>query len=426
MQLRYALDERPPLAALLLYGLQWLAIIVPSLVIIGKVVATLHSGDPAGQTLYLQRLAFATAITLLVQLFWGHRLPLIAGPATVLLIGILASRAFSPAAIYTAIAAGGLLLALLSLSGLFGYLQRLFTPRVVAVVLLLIAFALMPTIRNLVASPSPGVKAPANLGFALVLILVLFLAQTRLPARARSTLIVWGMLLGSGAYYLYFTVPSPLQAPLGAAPLAGFFTGAYPGFSLQPGVLIAFLFCYLALSINDLGSIQALVPLLDPADMPGRITRGMTVTGLANLLAGLLGVIGPVDYSLSPGVIAATGCAARLTLVPTALALLLLSFSPMALGLLGAVPPAVIGAVLFFILSSQVAAGLLTACGGKEAFRFEHGLIIGLPLLLGTLVAFLPPPVVAAWPLGLRPILGNGFVVGVLSALLLEHALIRL
>ena len=45
-----------------------------------------------------------TGISLLAQLFWGHRLPLLIGPATILLVGIAAGGAGSYGAIYTAIA----------------------------------------------------------------------------------------------------------------------------------------------------------------------------------------------------------------------------------------------------------------------------------------------------------------------------------
>jgi uracil permease len=47
---------------------------------------------------------------------------------------------------------GGATLAVMSFSGIFGYVQRLFTPRVVAVVLILIAFTLLPTIIDLAST----------------------------------------------------------------------------------------------------------------------------------------------------------------------------------------------------------------------------------------------------------------------------------
>jgi xanthine/uracil permease len=79
-------------------------------------------------------------------------MPLIVGPSTVLIIGILASSGQSNDTIHTAIVGGGLLLAVISVTGLLRHLKRIFTPCVVAVVLLLVAFTLTPTILNLIVS----------------------------------------------------------------------------------------------------------------------------------------------------------------------------------------------------------------------------------------------------------------------------------
>jgi len=423
MEFSYHLDERPPLGDLLLFGLQWLAIALPSIVIIGRVVAGLHTAGPATEILYLQKLSLVTGLTMAVQILIGHRLPLVAGPAAVLLIGVVASRSYPVGVIYGSILCGGLLLFLLAASGLFRTVVKLFTPRIVAAVLLLIAFTLLPTIRNLLTAPGNGATSLAGLGFAAALILVLFAVQRQLTGIWKATLIVWGVVAGTLAWLFFYPAPLPLaDLPAASFPLRHWAIGE---FAIDPGVLLAFLFCYLALAVNDLGSIQAMAGLLKPSDMPGRISRGVSVTGLGNVLAGALGVLGPVDFSLSPGVIAASGCASRYVLLPAAAVLMLLAFTPRALAVLGAVPPVVVGAILLFILCSQVGAGLTALLAGEEPFRFEHGLILGLPLLLGTLVAFLPPAVTASFPAVLRPVLGNGFVVGTLTALLLEHGLLR-
>jgi xanthine/uracil permease len=181
----------------------------------------------------------------------------------------------------------------------------------------------------------------------------------------------------------------------------------------------------MALSVNDLGSIQSMNELLKPPDMSRRVTRGMIVTGLANMVSGFLGVIGPVNYSLSPGVISSTGCASRFVLLPAAFLLLLLSFSPAVIGFIGNVPPVVIGSVLIYIMCAQIAAGLMVVFESGKAFQFNSGLIIALPLLLGTIIAFLPVEIMNTFPTVLRPILGNGFVVGVFTALVLEHVIFR-
>jgi len=111
--------------------------------------------------------------------------------------------------------------------------------------------------------------------------------------------------------------------------------------------------------------------------------------------------------------------------LPAALGLVVLAFSPAALAWIGAVPQPVVGAVLLYILCAQVAAGLLILFEADAGFEFRHGLVVGLSVLLGTVIAFLPPEVIAGFPVVLKPVLGNGFVVGTAAALFLEHGIYR-
>jgi xanthine/uracil permease len=195
--------------------------------------------------------------------------------------------------------------------------------------------------------------------------------------------------------------------------------------NIETGVMISFIFCFMALFINDIGSIESMNALLKPEDRGGRVKRGILISGLSNVASGLLGVIGPVNYSLSPGVITATGCASRITMFPAALLLLILSFSPDALGIISNIPAVVIGGILIYILSMQISAGLVMTFESPDGFTVTDGLIIGLPLLLSTIIAFLPAAVLETFPALLRPIIGNGFVVGVVAALIMEHGLYR-
>jgi len=414
MKLRYGLDARPPAGETLLHAMQWLAITLPFVVIAGTVVAGHHFADPARQALYLQKATFVTGVMLLGQALVGHRLTLVAGPASVLLVGILGSRV-TPDAIYTASAICGLLLAIFSAAGFFGALRRLFTPRVTATVVLLIAFTMTPTIVRLLTTGSGGTTT-GRLIFVSVYILALFLAHRFLPAVGRAFLIVVGMVVGAAVFSFIFDVTVSVNKQ---AAMASFFTGIEaPVFDI--GAILSFLFCFLALSLNEIGAIQAIALILRPEGMDGRIRRGMTVTGIVNALAGLLGVIGPVDMSLSPGIIAASGCGSRFPLIPASVVLLLMSFSPAVLGVASAIPPTVVGCILIYTLSGQVAAGLSAAFVGGT-FTFEDGLVIGLPLLAGTVVAHLPQAVVAEFPAFLRSVVGNGFVVGVVAVLLLDR-----
>lgn len=423
IKLKYSLDEKPPLIDTLLYGLQWFTISLPTVIIIGKVVSGLHFSDPVAQVNYMQKLFFVVAISLLAQLFLGHKLPLIVGPATVLLVGIVASQNSTMEGIYSAVMVGGAILALLSISGLFAQLEKLFTPRVVATILILIALTLTPTILNLILTvPEAGLEF-FHFSFALIFILGMLLVNKFLKGIWKSTLIAWALIAGS-LFYLAFVPQYEWLGNFECSAFSNFLKETKFSFSLDIGVLISFLICFLALSINDLGSIQSVGKLINPPNMSKRITAGIAVTGLSNMMAGFFNVIGTVNFSLSTGIIAANGIASRFTLVPAGIGLLLISFLPKVVAFIGNIPALIIGIVLLYIMCSQIAAGLIVAFG-NQSFNFEDGLILGLPLMLGIIVSFLPKEAISTFPPLLVPIIGNGFVVGTLAVLLMEHVVYR-
>jgi xanthine/uracil permease len=425
MQFKYGLNERPPFSETLLYGLQWFAVTLPIIVVIGKITGEFHFSAAGDQMVYLQKLMFVMAVALLAQLVSGHRMPLIAGPSSILLIGILSSAGHPAGTIYSSILLGGVILTVISMTGLLGYLRKLFRPRVVAVVLILIAFTLAPTLVHLITAGAEKASPLAALLFALVFSCSMLAAHRFLSGVWKSTVIIWAMVAGSLCWFTAFPESFSLNPNFSPPLVSGFFRHLTFTLSFDAGVLISFLVCFLALFVNDFGSIQSMNELLQPADADGRINRGILITGLSNVLSGFFGVIGPVNFSLSPGVIAATGCASWIAMMPTAVFLLLLSFSPAAIGFISAVPSVVVGTILIYILASQIAAGLMMISESLREFRYTDGLVIGLPLMLATITAFLPAAFLAGLPSVLRPILGNGFVVGITAVLLMEHGIFR-
>ena len=92
---------------------------------------------------------------------------------------------------------------------------------------------------------------------------------------------------------------------------------------------------------------------------------------------------------------------------------------------MGAIPASVIGAVLAYILSSQIAAGLGVLMQQQIPLDFEGGLVVGIPVLVSILIAFLPGAILGDVPPFLKPLLGNGFAAGLLVCLVLEHVVFR-
>ena len=363
--MKYELNDNPGILPMLMYGLQWWIVSLPCVVIMGIIVSQLHYTDVSEQTFYLQKLFGVIGIAMIVQVLWGHRLPLIIGPASVLLIGILSTVSSGISAVYTGIMVGGLILTILAYSGLLGRLQFVFTPRIVTVILILIAFTLTSVILKLVLGDA--VRALFNMFFTLVMVLALVIGNKLLRGIWKSTTVLWGIVGGVLVYYGVFGLPmlpsTGVEIILEQATVLNF------PLNFEAGTILAFLFCYIALIVNELGSIQAVGHMLQADHMDRRTTRGVGIVGVVNMLSGLFGVIGPVDYSMSPGVISATGCASRYTLLPAGVGLILCAFFPSVVGMLVTIPGVVMGAILLYLMADAIGCWF-TDVGKREG---DHG-----------------------------------------------------
>ena len=388
-------------------------------------LSEIHFDDAPSQIFYMQKLFVLGGIFLIVQVLWGHRLPLLIGPASVLLIGIVSSLSFSYSVIYTSVAIGGALLLILSVSGLLAKINFLFTPRIIVVILLLIGFTLAPVIINLLFENSVGFEN-FHFWFAISLVLLMLVMNKWFVGIWKSIVVLSGLIIGT---LVYLQFGKPLE-PFTTTALSDILLSNKTSFFIFPfefdlGVIIAFVFCYLALLINELGSIQSMGSILDVKDMNKRIQRGVAVTGVSNIFAGISGVIGLVDFSFSPGIISATKCASRFVLIPAGIGLIVISLFPGLVSILNQTPSLVIGAIMFYLMVSQLASGFQLMQKQKAVVDFETAIVIGFPIMLAVLISFLPKAIVESMPLIVRPILSNGFVMGVIMVIICEHFIFK-
>ena len=413
MRFRLGIDDKPSVGALLLYGLQWLMICIP-------VVLTSTFIAPEGQMVFFTQKLFAVCgAAIIVQVLWGHRLPLVAGPAAVLLMGVIAakSQGHDASTIYPSMIMGGALVSLLAAVGVMKHIQKIFTPRIVAAIVVLISFTLAKPIVGLIFAD----KAHAGLALVSTIVGLALMAWANKVLRGiwKSMVVILAMVLGSIFFYSMTEFPKAFVSDSVAPQFI------LSEIKLDAGVILAFLFCYIALIINQIGSVQSLGEMVEAPNMAKRQKRGLLITGLFNMLSGATGVLGVVDYSLSPGVVASTSCASRYTILPAAVAMILLSLFPKAVAVLLTIPQPIMGIVLLFLMATQVAAGFEIIHSSKAVHSFRDGLVLGIPIMLTIILSFAPTEAMAAVPSWLRPIVGNGFVMGIIVVLLLEHLVLR-
>lgn len=419
MDLKYGLDSRPSIGQLLLYSMQWFVLAV-AVVVTSLFIAV---GSPAERVLYAQKVFALVGAASIIQALWGHRMPIVVGPAAVLLVGIITSLASQGAEvninkIYTAIMVGGVAVTAIAAARVLSHLQRIFTPRIVIVILLLIAVTLAPTIKNLIFPEAEVARHSFGLWLTIAGIPTMAYVSYRLRGVLKSLLIPISLLIGCLIYYAVYGGFGEVMARYTES------DGALliPRLEFDGSLIIAFLLCYVALLINDVGSIQALGGMLSLPDTDRRCSRGVAITGIMNIVAGGMGVIGPVNYSMSPGVIASSSCASRYAIIPAGLGLIVCAFIPSLIAVLSAIPNTVIGVILLYLMGTQLAAAFNMLVSSKSVLSFDDALIVGLPVMVAMLFGSIPMDVI---PAIVRPILGNGFVMGVVAVMLFEHLLLR-
>lgn len=417
--MKYNVDDKLKPKELTLYGLQWFSVVLPSLIILTSIASLFHANDISAQLFYSQKIFFLAGVALVVQVRWGHRLPVLSGPASVLLIGLLNSHNTSTNAIYTAIAIGGALTVLLSYGRFFGYLQKIFTTRVIIVILILVAVTLLPMIIRL--SSGSDENTYKNIAFSVCLAIVLAYTNHLLRGIYKSIVVLAGLIAGTLAYFLINGFPILYKPEF--VQLTEIKDNLFISPEFDFAAILAFLFCFLALTVNEIGAVQATGRLISADRLEIRSKKGLRFTGLFNIFSGAFGVLGMVDFSMSPGIISATRCASRYPVFVTGILLILCALIPHTLWLFTFIPEVVMGSMMLYIMSAQLSSGLQLMSLENAVVSFENAMTISIPIMIGLFISFAPESYVQTIPTILQPLLGNGFVLGTIAVLFLEHTL---
>jgi len=419
----YGLDEHPPLSLALVYGLQWAFLIFPAVAIAVRLCGQSLGLDAREEVRFLQLVLVASGWFTAVQTLWGHRYPLLEGPASALLLTFTLVAPYGLRAVQGGLVFGSVLLMAAVLSGRLDRLLNLFTSNVVGVILMLIALGLLPFLLNFMTGKEGEASSGDLLTFLISLGLVFLMATLshRLKGFYQTVALLLGMMAGTAVF--------ALLGRLNWGPLwsAAWISTPSPWIPSLPGArgsaCIAFAAAYLAVMVNSLGSIQGIANITDRERLPRSIRRGLLVNGLSGIFCGLTGVVGTVSYSTSPGIVLANRVASRYVITYCGLTLLAAAFVPKLAALLAMIPPPVVGSTLCVAMGAQIGVGINIVAGRPLASRDYF--VVGLPVLLGTMSGFLPGELLEPLPGSLRIFLGNGLITGIFLVLLLEHVLLR-
>ena len=421
----YQLDDKPPFFKNLIYGIQWTVVFIPIIIINASIASKAIGLDELSQVYFFQRFLLVAGVATFLQTLVGHQYPIPEGPATALLLSFVTLAPFGLQAIEGGMIVGGFSLFLLGLFKWVKWITPFFTDRVVGVILMLIAFTLLPFLTHLTAGIQPSHPSgdPTVFMISLSLIFLICLFSQWLPGYLKTISMFLGVLIG---FFFFLFLGKINFAPLEKSPWVlsptDFIVGT-PRFALP--CIITFLFAYLAVIVNSIGSIYGISEIVGKDQIEKRVDRGIAFTGIGGMLAGLTGSIGTVSYSIGPGVVLVSRVGTRFALTLCGAILMFLSFVPKLGALFAIIPSAVIGAALCVAMGSQVGAGIAVISKRGEPMKTRDYLIVGVPILLGTITSFLPKGIYATLPNFLSAILANGIVFGIIMVLIMEHLLLR-
>ncbi len=419
----YGIDDRPPLKHALLYGLQWAVIIFPALIVVSHLSGRALQLEGVQEIRYFQLVLLTSGLMTLLQCLAGHRYPLLDGPSTALLLTFVTLAPQGVSSIQGGTIVGGALLVGLVLWGKLHKVIRVATPNVVGVILMLIAFTLLPYLIRSMTGVSVEEPAGETVVFLVSLFLVLLSAALShwLSGFARTVSLLLGILLGVVLVGAMGRIEWSKVAAAGWLSPPALWAPMSP--TLDWTAVAAFSVAYIAVIVNSLGSLHGIARITEPARLPESISRGVLLNGLGGIGCGLLGLVGLVSYSMSPGVILANRVASRYAVAWCGGILMTAAFVPKLAAVLALVPPPVVGAALCSAMGAQVGAGLAVVSSGMPSIRDYF--VVGLPLLIGTLVGFLPDAFMGGVAPSLRVFLGNGLIVGIFLVLVLEHLILK-
>lgn len=432
VKMMYRLEERPPWNQAMVYALQWLAFNLANSAVVPLVVGTALGLDQTGIATLAQRTLFFSALASLLQVLFGHRLPIPEGPSGMWWGIFITLAAMAPGLgkpldvlrtdLEFGVLVAGVVLVGVGSSRLIGKALRLFTPAVTGSVLVLLGLQLSGTfVKGMlgIGTAGTGINPVAAL-ISIIVVAVVFGVTLKARGFLRSIAVLVGIFVGWLLAALLGEAHTLAWGKLGLVQMPQLFAWGRPTF--DAGIVLTSIMTGLLVLSNLVASILAMEKTIGEKLSRRVYDRGVTFTGLADIMAGAGATVGFVPYSAGAGLVSLTGVASRLPFAIFAVIMMVLGLIPPVGAFLSSIPMPVGYSVLLASFCQMLGFGLRDYLQLKLDTR--DFFVVGFSLLFGTGVMFLPTSSLSNMPALVQYILGNGFITGMLLCILLEHVFI--
>jgi len=391
----YSVEDKPPLTALILLGVQHVFVISVGWIFV-IVIVTGMGATPEQAKPIIQFSMFASGVATILQarsnraVGSGYLCPISCGPAYIS-ASILAGNTGGFPLIFGMTAISGLIEALLS--RIMQRLRVLFPPEVTGLVVAMVGIGLIHlAVPRFVGFESSAPKAEER---SLIVALLTLAAMIGPSVWSKGKLKLYPVLLGMVTGYLSAYAAGLLgQTQLDqiiAAPLLGLPQRIEYGWQFSAAVLPAFLIASLASTLKTVGDLTLCQKINDldwkRTDMKS-VSGGILATSIGSMLAGVLGGSGQSTFSSNVGLSIATAATSRHIALPCGGILIVLAFFPKLATFFSIMPAPVMGAILTYATCFMIVGGIQVIT--SRMLDARRTFVVGIALIFGLSVEMMP------------------------------------
>jgi len=391
----YAVEDKPPLAATILLGLQHVSVISVGWIFVMVIVTGIGgTQEQAGSVIQISMIISGIATILQARtkgpVGSGYLCPLSCGPAYIA-ASISAGKVGGLPLVFGLLIASGLFEALLS--RVMRRLRALFPPEVTGLVVSMVGIELIA----LAAPRFLGFTGPGSsrhllpIAVALLTLAVMIGPTVWSEGMLRLYPVLLGLVAGYLSAYAVGLLTWPQLNVVLAAPPISLPARAQSGWAFSLAMLPAFLIASLASTLKTVGDLTLCQKINDAewkrTDMKS-VSGGILASSICTFSAGLLGGAGQSTFSSNVGLSIATRATSRQIALPCGIILIALAFFPKLAAIYTVMPQPVMGAILVYVACFMILAGvqLMTSrmLDARKIF------VVGISLIFGLSVRMVP------------------------------------
>lgn len=410
--------------------IQWFVFLLASSVAMPIVIGAIYDMNFIEISGLMQRTFFVVGLASLLQGLFGHRLPIMEGPAGIWIsifsvMAVTGVQSGTPLAgtlrtLETTMIVTGVFLFLIGIFKISQKILPIFTPLVTGTFFLLLTVQLSGTFLKGMLGLQ-GSSSTIQLIEAILAFLTFFIVLG-LSTFARGWLSNYAVLIGIIIGWIGYIILVGGQGDLENVSyfsIPKWFAFGPPAFDLSV-IPIAFITAVILIS-NVVASIVAANQILGSGtkDNSIQVNRGTTFSGINHGLAGIFSAIANVPLATSAGFIALTGQKRKMPFIYAAILLIFITFFPPIVALISSIPSPIANAALMASFVQLV--GLAIRNVTLEPLDSRKGTIVGIAYLIGMGTMFLPTDVFANLPSIVQNVMSNGLLVGTGLVILIEQ-----